>query len=74
VSAEAAVLSTREREVAKLVLDGKTYREIGEAIYISPRTAEHHVARMRQRLGATSRSELLVQLRFALDDDAEPAD
>jgi DNA-binding CsgD family transcriptional regulator len=64
-------LSTREREVARLVLDGKTYREIGESIYISPRTAEHHVARMRQRLGATSRSELLVQLRLALDDDTD---
>ena len=74
MSADEAGLSTREREVARLVLDGKTYREIGEAIYISPRTAEHHVARMRQRLGATSRSQLLVQLRLVLDDDAEPAD
>jgi DNA-binding CsgD family transcriptional regulator len=66
-------LSAREREVARLVLDGKTYREIGEAIFISPRTAEHHIARIRQRLGASSRSELLVHLRLALDDDAAPA-
>ncbi|WP_460463757.1 LuxR C-terminal-related transcriptional regulator [Arthrobacter pigmenti] len=61
-------LSAREREVARLVLEGKTYREIGAVIFISPRTAEHHVARMRRRLGATSRSELLHQLRAALDD------
>jgi DNA-binding CsgD family transcriptional regulator len=62
-------LSTREREVARLVLDGNTYEEIGEAIYISPRTVEHHVARIRRQLGATSRSELLARLRFVLDAD-----
>ncbi|WP_189014152.1 LuxR C-terminal-related transcriptional regulator [Paenarthrobacter histidinolovorans] len=65
-------LSPREREVARLVLEGKTYREIGEAIYISPRTAEHHVARMRRRLGAENRSELLVRLRLALGEGHPP--
>jgi DNA-binding CsgD family transcriptional regulator len=63
---DASVLSEREKEVARLVLEGKTYREIGEAIYISPRTAEHHIARMRRRLGAENRSDLLVRLRLAL--------
>jgi DNA-binding CsgD family transcriptional regulator len=62
-------LSEREKEVARLVLEGKTYREIGEAIYISPRTAEHHIARMRHRLGAENRSDLLVRLRLALGAD-----
>ncbi len=62
-------LSDREKEVAKLVLEGKTYREIGEAIYISPRTAEHHIARMRRRLGAENRSDLLVRLRLALGSE-----
>jgi DNA-binding CsgD family transcriptional regulator len=65
-------LSAREREVARLLLEGKTYREIGEAIYISPRTAEHHVARMRRRLGAENRSELLARLRLALGDGYPP--
>lgn len=65
-------LSPREREVARLILEGKTYREIGEAIYISPRTAEHHVARMRRRLGAENRSELLVRLRLALGEGYPP--
>ncbi|WP_411722261.1 LuxR C-terminal-related transcriptional regulator [Mycetocola sp.] len=60
-------LSAREREIARLVLDGKTYREIGEAVFISPRTAEHHIARIRSRLGASTRSELLTLLRVALD-------
>jgi len=62
-------LSEREKEVARLVLEGKTYREIGEAIYISPRTAEHHIARIRRRLGAENRSDLLVRLRLALGSE-----
>lgn len=66
---DASMLSEREKEVARLVLEGKTYREIGEAIYISPRTAEHHIARMRRRLGAENRSDLLVRLRLALGPD-----
>jgi DNA-binding CsgD family transcriptional regulator len=62
-------LSAREREVARLVLEGKTYAEIGEAIFISPRTAEHHIARIRRRLGATNRSDLIAKLRTALELD-----
>nr|WP_210481203.1 LuxR C-terminal-related transcriptional regulator [Naasia sp. SYSU D00948] len=69
-----ATLSPREREIARLVLDGKNYREIGEAIFISPRTVEHHVARIRQRLDATSRSELLTRLRLLLDTEDTPSD
>ncbi|UGT59005.1 LuxR C-terminal-related transcriptional regulator [Nocardia asteroides] len=59
----AAVLSEREREVAELVLLGLTYREIGARLYISAKTVEHHVARIRRRIGAQSRSELLSMLR-----------
>ncbi|PNI07084.1 LuxR family transcriptional regulator [Arthrobacter sp. AFG7.2] len=67
-------LSEREKEVARLVLDGKTYREIGEAIYISPRTAEHHIARMRRRLGAENRSDLMAKLRRALGPESQSHD
>ncbi|MHA7281124.1 helix-turn-helix transcriptional regulator [Arthrobacter sp. MDT2-2] len=63
-------LSGREREIAQLVLRGRTYREISEEIFISPRTVEHHVARIRRRLGAGSRSELLARLRLSLDPAA----
>lgn len=65
--ADDAGLSAREREVARLVLEGKTYREIGEIIFVSPRTAEHHIARIRRRLGATTRSDLLAKLRAELE-------
>jgi DNA-binding CsgD family transcriptional regulator len=56
-------LSGREREVAALVLEGLTYKQIGEQLFISAKTVEHHVARMRQRLGSGSRGELFAHLR-----------
>jgi DNA-binding CsgD family transcriptional regulator len=62
-------LSEREREVARLVLAGRTYREIGGELYISAKTVEHHMARIRQRLGATTRSDLLGRLRAELTPD-----
>jgi DNA-binding CsgD family transcriptional regulator len=57
-------LSDRELEVAELVVAGLTYKEIGERLFISAKTVEHHVARMRQRLGSTSRGELMAHLRM----------
>lgn len=60
---DAGKLSDREREVAQLVLEGLTYKQVGDRLFISAKTVEHHMARMRQRLGSTSRSDLLAQLR-----------
>jgi len=59
-------LSEREIEVAQLVMDGRTHREIGSQLYLSPKTVEHHVARIRTKLGATSRAEFLAALRDVL--------
>ncbi|MGE5828470.1 MAG: helix-turn-helix transcriptional regulator [Micromonosporaceae bacterium] len=59
-------LSERELEVARMVLDGATYREIGARLFITPKTVEHHVARIRTTLGATSRAEFVAALREAL--------
>jgi DNA-binding CsgD family transcriptional regulator len=58
-------LTDREAEVARELLAGFTYREIGERLYISAKTVEHHVARIRRRLNAGSRSELLAAIRAA---------
>ncbi|WP_090065440.1 helix-turn-helix transcriptional regulator [Lentzea flaviverrucosa] len=63
---DAGKLSDREREVAQLVLEGMTYRQVGDRLFISAKTVEHHMARMRQRLGSTSRSDLLAQLRHIM--------
>jgi len=61
-----AALSEREREVAELLLQGLPYRDIGAQLFISAKTVEHHVARIRRRLGAESRSEMLSMLRVML--------
>jgi DNA-binding CsgD family transcriptional regulator len=57
-------LSERERQVAGLIVAGMTYKQIADRLYISPKTIEHHVARMRRRLGCESRADLLARLRY----------
>ena len=66
-------LSDREREVAELLLLGMPYRDIGGQLFISAKTVEHHVARIRRRLGAESRSEMLSMLRAMLARSAAAA-
>ncbi|MEH0937763.1 helix-turn-helix transcriptional regulator [Micromonospora psammae] len=67
-------LSDRERQVAELVLAGLTYREIGDRLFISAKTVEHHVARMRARLDCANRAELLALLRTILADRSHVAE
>jgi DNA-binding CsgD family transcriptional regulator len=64
-----SVLSEREREVASLLVQRLTYREIGQRLFISAKTVEHHVARIKQRLGASGRADLLARLPSTI---AEP--
>ncbi|MFR9728988.1 LuxR C-terminal-related transcriptional regulator [Saccharopolyspora sp. MS10] len=64
---EQGVLSEREREVAELVLSGLTYKQVGKRLFISAKTVEHHIGRIKQRLGATSREDLLIRLRSLLE-------
>lgn len=68
LSDRAGGLSEREVTVARLVLAGSTHREIGAQLYISPKTVEHHVARIRSKLGANTRAELLAMLREMLGE------
>lgn len=63
-------LSDREVEVARLVLAGRTHREIGSQLYLSPKTVEHHVARIRVKLGAANRAEMIAALRSHLPEEA----
>jgi ATP/maltotriose-dependent transcriptional regulator MalT len=50
-------LSTRERQVLGLLGEGLTNAEIGARLYISPKTAEHHVSSVLSKLGVRSRAE-----------------
>ena len=51
-------LTAREREVAKLIAQGKTSREIADLLVISERTAEGHVNNILGKLGFTSRAQI----------------
>ena len=51
-------LTARQREVAALVADGLTNREIAARLFITERSAESHVERIRARLGFRSRSQV----------------
>jgi two-component system response regulator NreC len=57
-------LSEREHEVLRLLALGYTNQEIAKQLVISVRTAETHRAHIMQKLGLSSRAELV---RYALD-------
>ena len=51
-------LSARESEVAVLVAEGLTNRQISERLHLSVRTAENHVENICNKLGFTSRAQI----------------
>ncbi|MBE1498139.1 DNA-binding CsgD family transcriptional regulator [Amycolatopsis lexingtonensis] len=67
-----AALSERELEVARLVVEGLTYKQAGSKLFISGKTVEHHMARIRGKLGAADRRELLATLRELLSRPDAP--
>jgi DNA-binding CsgD family transcriptional regulator len=50
-------LTPREREVLALVADGRTNRQIAEALFISGKTASVHVSNILSKLGVANRGE-----------------
>jgi DNA-binding CsgD family transcriptional regulator len=50
-------LTPREREVLALVADGRTNRQIAEALFISAKTASVHVSNILAKLGVANRGE-----------------
>jgi predicted ATPase/DNA-binding CsgD family transcriptional regulator len=54
----ARVLTRREREIAGLIAEGVTNREIARTLVIAPRTADSHVENILKKLGFTSRSQI----------------
>jgi DNA-binding NarL/FixJ family response regulator len=52
------LLAQREQEVLRLLAAGHTDREIGCKLYISPRTVQNHLTRIREKTGMRRRSEL----------------
>jgi ATP/maltotriose-dependent transcriptional regulator MalT len=62
-------LSRRELEVLRLIGEGLSNRDIASRLFISPKTAEHHVGRIYAKVGLKSRSEAAAYAIRNLGDE-----
>ncbi len=51
------ILTSRERDVLRLLVEGKSDKEIAEALFIGPRTVQTHVASLFVKLNVNARAE-----------------
>ncbi|MPY79464.1 MAG: LuxR family transcriptional regulator [Actinophytocola sp.] len=65
-------LTSREREIAQLVAQGMSNRDIAASLVISPRTAEKHVEKILTKLGLSSRTQIGVWFATGHQDDPAP--
>jgi len=65
-------LSAREREVLGLIAQGYTNAQVAQALHLGQRTVEAHRARLREKLGAVDRAQLVAHAHAygLLGDDA----
>ncbi len=63
-------LTAREREVVRLLADGKSNKEVADALGVSVRTAETHRASLLRKLGLTSLADLV---RYAIRNNITEA-
>ena len=71
--APAARVSKRELEVAALVADGCSNREIAARLYVSPRTVETHVQHLLNKLDVRTRAEIAAWHAREFDRDGPAA-
>ncbi|MFD0413205.1 AAA family ATPase [Streptomyces sp. NPDC127108] len=75
--ADALGLTSRERDVLRLVTAGRTNRQIAEELFISPKTASVHVSNILGKLGVAGRGEaaaLAHRLQLFPGDGPQAAD
>jgi DNA-binding NarL/FixJ family response regulator len=61
-AAAGAPLTEREQEVARLVAEGATNREIAQLLFLSPKTVERHVSNVFKKIGVRNRAELAARV------------
>ena len=53
-------LSARQAEVLALIAQGLSYKEVGERVYLSPRTVKYHMAEIMRKLHLQNRAQVLA--------------
>lgn len=59
--AEASGLTQTEEQIVALASEGLTNKQIGERLFLSPRTVQWHLSRAFRKLGLRSRTELAAR-------------
>ena len=57
-----SILTKREREVFKLLVENKTTSDIAEILEISEKTVRNHISNVMQKLGVKGRAGEVVEL------------
>lgn len=55
-------LTPQELQIARLVADGKSNRDVAATLFVTPKTVEFHLTRVYRKLGIHSRSELVLRM------------
>jgi DNA-binding CsgD family transcriptional regulator len=56
---QAEELTPQELQIALQVAEGKTNKEAGAALFLSPKTVEYHLTHVYRKLDLSSRAELI---------------
>ena len=59
-------LTPRQAEVLALVAQGLSYKEVGERVYLSPRTVKYHMAEIMRKLHLQNRAQVLAHASLLL--------
>jgi DNA-binding CsgD family transcriptional regulator len=71
-ASEPGALTPTERRVADLVSEGRTNREVADALFVSVKTVEANLSRIFQKLGIRSRRQLRGRAMAPADSDESP--
>lgn len=58
-------LTDKETEIGVLLVEGRSYKEISEALFIAPNTVKNHVAHIYKKVQVHNRTELFQQFMFS---------
>ena len=68
------MLTPTEERIAALIAAGRTYREVADALFISPKTVQWNLSKIYRKLGIRSRTELAATLAATPRPDNGPGD